>query len=133
MNPFRDPLTAFFLILYCHLFFPSHPGRQVVGIDFGEPTRNCAGRGQICRIDRIGTPREGHPESPGEVWMDSSGVFHLSIWELWWDEETDSTRQWLFIQEPVFIPDEHIRIDQGSFEGMRSDGKIIFPLGIPKQ
>jgi hypothetical protein len=120
MIPVKEPLIAFFLGLYFQLFTPSQPGREVVGIDFGEPTRDCAGRGQICRIDQLGNARwKSNPEALGERWTDSLGWYHLSVRELWWDAEADS----------LYIPGE----EPGYYRGVRENGRIQFLMRSTKQ
>lgn len=118
MIQLREPLIAFFLGLYLQLFTPSQPGRQVVGIDFGEPTRNCDGRGQICRIEQLEEAGwETNPEALGEVWTDTLGDYHLSIRELWWDADS------------LYIPGE----EPGYIRGMRKDGLIHFIMEAKKR
>lgn len=123
----REPLIAFFLGLYFQLFVPAEPGRQIVGIDFGEPTRNCMGRGQICRIDQPEADWGENPEALGEMWTDSLGNFQLSIREIWWDSETDSLRHWLL------VPDEIPGKTPAYFLGERKGGMIRFTWKMKKR
>ena len=86
MIPSWKALCAFFLSFHTQILTPSHPDGRMVGIDFGEPTRNCAGRGQICRIDDLAG---WSPEALGELWTDESGTLRLAIWECFWESEEE--------------------------------------------
>lgn len=99
MIPYWKTLCAFFLGLHAQILTPSHPDGRMVGVDFGDPIRNCAGRGQICRIDDLTGWR---PEAVGELWADESGALLLSIWECFWESE-----------------------DEQPAEAVRENGKII--------
>lgn len=125
MFPYNRPLIAFFLGLYLQLFVPSQTGREVTGIDFGEPTRNCLGRGQICRIDRLDARWESPPEALGETWTDSLRRFHLSIREGMWDGGGDS------LNNRLWVPEDDRQWKRGSYHGSRDSGRIQFLL-IPQ-
>ena len=122
------------LALHLQWFTPAHPGGRMVGIEFGEPTRHCAGRGQICRIDQLSAYEEARPEAPAELWVDSSGILILSIPESFWDADPDSLRQWLLLPEPLPLSREWgADTSPGACRGIREKGKISFPLTYPKR
>lgn len=83
-------MTAFFWTLFFQVLAPSGPAHRMAGVDFGEPTRDCAGRGQICRIEELDWKVRWQPEGLGETWVDSNGVLHFSLPVFFWEEKKDS-------------------------------------------
>jgi len=129
------PLGTFFIALYLQVFVPSDPAHHMVGVDFGEPTRNCLGRGQICRIEELEWGSHWGPEALGEAWLDSAGVFHLSFLSAFWDVADESHSDSLGLSNPMSMP--FLPIDKQRFEpfqgiGKREKNRIYFEIPLQK-
>ncbi|MBK7409044.1 MAG: hypothetical protein IPL49_09995 [Saprospirales bacterium] len=129
MNPIWKPLSAFFMTLCVQVIAPSDPAHRLVGVDFGEPTRDCAGRGQICRIEEVEWGGKWQPEAFGEAWMDSTNSFHFTLWAIFWDESMDSTAEVCYLPTALFLPflpAEKRNAAPEHISGIREKNKIYF-------
>lgn len=133
MYPGWKPLSAFFVALYFQVLSPSDPTHRMAGVDFGEPTLDCAGRGQICRIDQLDGNTGWQPEALGETWLDSNGVFHFSLPVVCWEEIKDSIPDLpagLFLP---FFPEANRMTSPVPVSGRREKGTYFFEMQAKKE
>ena len=133
MNDLWKPLGAFILALYFQVLVPSGISHRFVGVDFGEPTRDCAGRGQICKIDQLEKAGRFPPEAFGEAWLDSAATFHLWIGEAFWDAPEGESPDNLDLGDSLALPGSfrapgEVFLSPGRYPGAREGGSIRFRI-----